>query len=160
MLRSPVMGLYQETYDRSLREPEEFWADAARSISWDHPWERVLDASRAPFYRWFAGARLNVCKNALDRHVESGRGDQLALVYDSPVTSTVRRLSYAELRDLTARFAGALAGLGVGRGDRVLIYMPMVPETVVAMLACARLGAIHSVVFGGFASAELASRID
>src|SRR5215471_3945413 len=131
--------LYQETFDRSLRDPEGFWGDAARAILWDRPWDRVLDASRPPFYRWFAGARLNVCKNALDRHVDAGRGNQLALVYDSPVTSTVRRFTYAELRDLVARFAGVLAGLGVERGDRVLIYMPMVPETVVAMLACARL---------------------
>src|ERR1051326_7636708 len=103
--------LYQETFDRSLRDPEGFWRDAARAILWDHPWDRVLDASRPPFYRWLAGAPLNVCKNALDRHVDSGRGDQLALVYDSPVTSTVKRFTYAELRDLVARFAGVLAGL-------------------------------------------------
>src|SRR5262249_37428750 len=127
---------------------------------WDKPWDRVLDDSRKPFYRWYAGARLNVCKNALDRHADGDRADQPALIYDSPVTNTVRTFSYAELRDLTARFAGALTGLGVGRGYRVPSYMPMVPETVIAMLACARLGAIHSVVFGGFASAELATRIN
>jgi propionyl-CoA synthetase len=154
------MSRYDEVYARSLKEPEAFWAEAAKSLTWDKPWDRVLDDSRKPFYRWYAGARLNVCKNALDRHVDAGRGDQPALIYDSPVTNTVKTFTYAELRDLTARFAGALAGLGVGRGDRVLIYMPMVPETVIAMLACARLGAIHSVVFGGFASAELATRIN
>jgi propionyl-CoA synthetase len=154
------MSRYDEVYERSLAEPQAFWAEAARAISWDKPWDRVLDDSRKPFYRWYAGARLNVCRNALDRHVDAGRGHQPALIYDSPVTSTIKTFTYSELRDLTARFAGVLAGLGVGRGDRVLIYMPMVPETIVAMLACARLGAIHSVVFGGFASAELATRIN
>jgi propionyl-CoA synthetase len=151
---------YQTEYARSLARPEEFWTDAARAIAWDRPWDRVLDDRAAPMYRWFAGARLNVCHNALDRHVEAGHGDRPALIYDSPVTATVRRYTYAELRDTTARMAGVLAELGVSRGDRVLIYMPMVPETLMAMLACARLGAIHSVVFGGFASAELATRID
>ena len=119
----------------------------------------MLDDSRAPFYRWFPGGQVNSCYNALDRHVEQGRADQAALIYDSPVTSTVRTFTYRELRDEVARFAGALAGRGVARGDRVVIYMPMVPEAVIAMLACARIGAIHSVVFGGFASPELASRI-
>jgi len=151
---------YEDVYRRSLSRPEEFWAEAAQAIAWDRTWERVLDDSRAPFYGWFAGARLNVCHNAVDRHVEAGHGDRVALIHDSPVTRSVTRFTYSELRDLTARFAGVLRGLGVVPGDRVLIYMPMVPETVVAMLACARLGAIHSVVFGGFASAELASRID
>ncbi|HEX2573837.1 MAG TPA: AMP-binding protein [Polyangia bacterium] len=151
---------YDHEYARSLAEPEAFWAEAAQAIAWDHPWDRVLDAERAPFYRWFAGARLNVCHNALDRHVAAGHGDRPALIYDSPVTGTVRTYTYAELCDLTARLAGVLAGLGVTHGDRVLIYMPMVPETVMAMLACARLGAIHSVVFGGFAANELAVRID
>ncbi len=151
---------YDEVYQRSLVQPEDFWAEAAGAITWDKPWERVLDDSRAPFYRWYAGGRLNVCHNAVDRHVEAGQGEHVALIYDSPVTGQVARFTYRELRDRTARLAGALRGLGVTRGDRVLIYMPMVPETVLAMLACARLGAIHSVVFGGFASAELASRID
>jgi propionyl-CoA synthetase len=151
---------YDEAYRRSLQQPESFWAESACSIVWDQPADHVLDTSRAPLYRWFAGGRLNVCFNALDRHVAAGRGAQTALIYDSPVTATVQRFTYAELRDRTARFAGALGRLGVQKGDRVLIYMPMVPETVIAMLACARLGAIHSVVFGGFAPAELASRID
>ena len=150
---------FDAVYQRSLQSPEEFWADAAAEIDWVEPWTRVLDDSRAPFYRWFAGARLNTCYNALDRHVESGRADQLALIYDSPVTDAVSQFTYRELRDKVATFAGALAAEGVERGDRVVIYMPMVPEAVIAMLACARLGAIHSVVFGGFAAPELAGRI-
>jgi propionyl-CoA synthetase len=154
------MGRYEETYRRSLDDPDGFWAEAAAAIDWVEPWQRVLDDSRAPFYRWFAGARLNTCWNALDRHVEGGRADQLALVYDSPVTDTVATFTYRELRDAVARFAGALRTLGVEHGDRVIVYMPMVPEAVIAMLACARLGAVHSVVFGGFAAHELASRID
>ena len=128
-------------------------------MHWYRRWDAVLDSSRAPFYRWFPGGEVNTCYNALDRHVENGRADQVALIYDSPVTSTVRAFTYRELRDEVARFAGVLAARGVTRGDRVVIYMPMVPETVIGMLACARIGAIHSVVFGGFASAELASRI-
>jgi propionyl-CoA synthetase len=154
------MGRFDEVYRHSLDDPEQFWAEAAAEIDWDEPWERVLDDSRAPFYRWFAGGRLNTCHNALDRHVERGRGDQLALIYDSPVTATTAAFTYRELRDAVARFAGALAAEGVGRGDRVIVYMPMVPEALIAMLACARLGAVHSVVFGGFAAHELASRIE
>jgi propionyl-CoA synthetase len=158
--RSQERSGFDEIYRRSLEQREEFWAEAAAEIDWTRPWERVLDDSRAPFYRWFAGARLNTCYNALDRHVERGRADQLALIYDSPVAGASRRFTYRELRDAVARFAGALAALGVERGDRVVIYMPMVPEAAIAMLACARLGAIHSVVFGGFAANELASRIE
>src|SRR5918911_4500063 len=154
------MSRFGDVYRRSLDEPEAFWAEAAAEIDWIEPWERVLDDSRAPFYRWFAGGRMNTCHNALDRHVEGGRADQVALIYDSPVTDAVATFTYRELRDLVARFAGALAAQGVGRGDRVIVYMPMVPEAVMAMLACARLGAIHSVVFGGFAPNELAKRID
>ncbi|HEV3404635.1 MAG TPA: acetyl-coenzyme A synthetase N-terminal domain-containing protein, partial [Gaiellaceae bacterium] len=135
------MGRFDEIYRRSLDDPEAFWAEAAAAIDWVEPWERVLDASRAPFYRWFTGGRLNTCWNALDRHVERGRGGQAALIYDSPVTRTRAAFTYCELRDAVARFAGALAAQGVGRGDRVLIYMPMVPEAVIAILACARLGA-------------------
>ncbi len=149
-----------EEHRESLRDPERFWADAAQAIDWDRPWDRVLDGSNAPFYRWFPGARLNTCWNALDRHVAGGRAEQVALIYDSPVTGQVGRFTYRELRDAVAKLAGALVALGVGHGDRVLIYMPMVPEAVMAMLACARLGAVHSVVFGGFAAAELATRID
>ncbi|HEU0336758.1 MAG TPA: propionyl-CoA synthetase [Gaiellaceae bacterium] len=154
------MGRFDEIYRRSLDDPEAFWAGAAAAIDWDEPWHTVLDDARAPFYRWFAGGRLNTCHNALDRHVEGGRADQLALVHDSPVTETTAAFTYRELRDAVASFAGALAAEGVGRGDRVVLYMPMVPEAVIAMLACARIGAIHSVVFGGFAAHELASRIE
>jgi len=154
------MGRFDEIYRQSLDDPEGFWAEAAAAIDWDEPWTRVLDDSGAPFYRWFVGGRLNSCHNALDRHVEGGRGDQLALMYDSPVTGAKAAYTYRELRDEVARFAGALAAQGVERGDRVVIYMPMVPEAVIAMLACARIGAIHSVVFGGFAAHELASRIE
>jgi propionyl-CoA synthetase len=151
---------YEEAYRRSLADPEGFWAEAARAIDWETRWKSVLDRSRPPFYLWFKGGRLNTCWNALDRHVAQGRGEQVALIYDSPVTQTIKRFTYRELRDDVARLAGALRGLGVGKGDRVLIYMPMVPEAAMAMLACARLGAIHSVVFGGFAAPELATRID
>jgi propionyl-CoA synthetase len=154
------VGRFDETYRRSLEEREAFWAEAATAVEWDAPWERVLDASGAPFFRWFTGGRLNTCYNALDRHVENGRAEQTALIYDSPVTDTVQRFTYRELRDAVALFAGALTRQGVERGDRVIIYMPMVLEAVVAMLACARLGAVHSVVFGGFAAHELASRIE
>src|SRR2546421_771943 len=154
------MGRLEEMYRRSLEDPEAFWAAAAAAIEWDEPWQQVIDDSRAPLYRWFAGGRMNTCYNALDRHVERGRADQPALIYDSPVTDTVATLTYRELRDAVALFAGALAAQGVTRGDRVIVYMPMVPEAVIAMLACARLGAIHSVVFGGFAANELATRIE
>ncbi|HMA51981.1 MAG TPA: propionyl-CoA synthetase, partial [Magnetospirillaceae bacterium] len=151
---------YDLAYRRSLADPEGFWAEAAEALVWSRRWETVLDSSRPPFYRWFAGGELNACYNALDRHVENGRADQTALIHDSPVTGTTKSYSYRQLTDLVARFAGVLASLGVGKGDRVILYMPMVPEAAIAMLACARLGAVHSVVFGGFASPELASRID
>jgi propionyl-CoA synthetase len=154
------MGRYEDVYRWSLDAPEEFWARAAEKIAWSKKWDRVLDDRRPPFYRWFAGGELNTCHNALDRHVEAGSGDVPALIWDSPVTNTVLTFSYRELRDRVARFAGALRGLGVGKGDTVILYMPMIPEAVVGMLACARLGAIHSVVFGGFAPNELAIRID
>ncbi len=151
---------YAETYAAWQADPEGWWAAAAEGITWDRRWERVFDRSLGTFGQWFAGARLNVCANALDRHVAAGRGGQTALIWDSPMAGRVERFSYAALRDRTARVAGALAALGVGAGDRVVIYMPMVPEAVIAMLACARLGAVHSVVFGGFAMAELAKRIE
>jgi propionyl-CoA synthetase len=155
-----MASVYDQVYERSMRDPEGFWAAAAEDIYWDRRWDKVFDDSRKPFYRWFTGGRLNTCFNALDLHVERGRGKQLALIYDSPVTGTVRSYTYAALRDEVARTAGALQRQGIAAGDRVIIYMPMVPEAVIAMLACARIGAIHSVVFGGFASPELAKRID
>ena len=154
------MGSYRATYDRSIADPDAFWREAATAIDWRATPTTVLDRAAAPFYRWFPDGRLNTCENALDRHVAAGHGDRLALVYDSPVTGTKRTYTYAKLLDETATFAGALAGLGVGTGDRVVIYLPMVPEALVAMLACARLGAVHSVVFGGFAANELALRVD
>jgi propionyl-CoA synthetase len=153
-------GAYAAAYEQSISDPDAFWGEAATSIEWTTPPSQVLDAGNPPFYRWFTGGRLNTCFNALDRHVRDGRGDQDALIYDSPVTGTTARYTYAELLDRVSRFAGALASLGVEKGDRVIVYMPMVPEAAVAMLACARLGAIHSVVFGGFAPAELAARIE
>ncbi len=151
---------YEAAYRRSLDDPEAFWGEAASAIHWFEPFRKVLDESRAPFYRWFEGGRLNTCYNCLDRHVDAGQGDRTALVYDSPVTGVVHSFSYRELRDEVARFAGALRREGVAKGDRVIIYMPMVPEAVVAMLATARIGAVHSVVFGGFAAQELASRME
>ncbi|MBW8483328.1 AMP-binding protein [Actinomadura parmotrematis] len=154
------MGAYAAAYERSIADPTRFWGLAARDIRWMVPPDRVLDDGAPPFYRWFTGGELNTCDNALDRHVDEGRGDQAALVYDSPVTGTARTYTYRELTGLVARFAGALRALGVDRGDRVVVYLPMIPEAVVAMLACARLGAVHSVVFGGFAAKELAARID
>ena len=155
-----MRGAYQNAYDRSIQDPEKFWGEAANAIHWDQPYTRVLDDSRAPFYRWFPGGQLNTCYNALDCHVEQGRGDQAALIYDSPVTNTIKKFTYRQLLDEVSRFAGVLVASGVAKGDRVIIYMPMMPEAVIAMLACARIGAIHSVVFGGFAPHELAIRID
>jgi propionyl-CoA synthetase len=160
MTSAPRTGAFDAAHRQSLDNPSSFWGEAAEAIDWNRRWERVLDESRPPFYRWFPKAELNTCYNCLDRHVEQGRGDQTAVIYDSPVTQTVRHYSYREFRDLVARFAGVLAAQGVTKGDRVIIYMPMVPEAMIAMLACARLGAIHSVVFGGFAAPELATRID
>jgi propionyl-CoA synthetase len=155
-----MTGKYTAAYEESMKNPEKFWGDAAREIIWHRPYTRVLDDSRKPFYRWFPGGELNTCFNAVDRHVENGKGGQTAVIYDSPVTGTIRRITYGELHEIVSRFAGALASCGVGRGDTVIIYMPMIPEALVAMLACARIGAIHSVVFGGFAPPELAVRID
>jgi propionyl-CoA synthetase len=155
-----VNSSYDEVYARWRETPESFWADVAEGIHWYKKWDRVLDASRPPFYRWFTGGVVNTCYNALDRHVEHGRGDQPALIYDSPVTGTIKVFSYRELRNEVARFSGVLVRQGLQKGDRVIIYMPMVPEALIAMLACARVGVIHSVVFGGFAAHELASRIN
>ncbi|MCM3882061.1 AMP-binding protein [Frankia sp. R82] len=153
-------GAYRQEWERAASRPAQFWADAARAVTWTRPPQRILDDDRPPFYRWFPDAELNTCANALDRQVEAGRGGDVALVYDSPVTGTIRRYTFAELTDEVARAAGALAALGVGRGDRVIIYLPMIPAAVISMLACARLGAVHSVVFGGFAATELAARMD
>ena len=151
---------YTSVYSQSIDNPEAFWAEAASGLHWYRKWDKVLDSSNPPFYRWFAGGMTNTCYNALDRHVDEGRGNHLAVIYDSPVTGTKEQYTYREFRDIVALFAGALQSKGVRKGDRVIIYMPMIPEAVVAMLACARIGAIHSVVFGGFASHELAVRID
>ena len=151
---------YQAAHSRSLQDPEGFWSEAAAGITWFRRWDRVLDDSRPPFYRWFSGGVLNTCYNAVDRHVARGRGPQTALIYDSPVTGTVRAFTYDDLLREVSTLAGALRAHGLQQGDRVIIYMPAIPEAVFAMLACARLGAIHSVVFGGFASRELATRID
>jgi len=155
-----VAPTYEAVYRRSLQEPESFWAEAAARIHWERRWDRVLDKSRPPFYRWFAGGVLNTCDNAIDVHVKGGRADQLALIYDSPVTGSISHYTYRQLLDEVSRFAGVLRAQGIAQGDRVIIYMPMVPQSVIAMLACARIGAIHSVVFGGFAAHELAARID
>ncbi len=154
------MATYEEVFRRSIDDPNGFWAEAAEDITWVRKWDQVLDESNKPFYRWFTGGELNTCYNAIDRHVEAGRGDQAAIIYDSPVTDTVQKITYSELQDQVARLAGGLVSLGVGKGDTVVIYMPMVPQALVAMLACARIGAVHSVVFGGFAPKELAVRIN
>ncbi len=154
------MGRYAEAFQQSITDPERFWGAAADGIDWYRPPTVILDRTNPPFYRWFADGLLNTCFNAVDRHVRDGRGDQAALIYDSPVTGTCTTFTYRELLDQVERFAGVLRGLGTGAGDRVVIYMPMIPEAAVAMLACARIGAVHSVVFGGFAAPELAARID
>jgi propionyl-CoA synthetase len=150
---------YQTVYQQSLEEPEAFWSEAASDLEWTRPWNRVLDDSDAPYYQWFSGGEMNTCYNALDRHCLDGRAEQKALIYDSPVTGCLRSFTYSELLDQVSRFAGVLQSHGLAKGDRAIIYMPMIPEAVIAMLACARIGVIHSVVFGGFAAKELAARI-
>ena len=155
-----MSGEYERSFRESVADPERFWGAAAEKVHWYRTWDRVLTSEKPPFYRWFEGGIVNSCYNALDYHVENGQKNNLALIYDSPVTKTVKRYTYGELQDLVARCAGGLRQLGVGKGDRVVIYMPMIPEAVIAMLACARIGAIHSVVFGGFAARELATRIE
>ncbi|MEL6690237.1 MAG: AMP-binding protein, partial [Pseudomonadota bacterium] len=151
---------YKDVYAGWQADPEGFWMEAANAIDWVKAPTHALDDSRAPLYEWFTDAEVNTCWNAIDRHVEAGRGAQTALIYDSPITGKRDEISYADLLERVALLAGALQARGVGVGDRVIIYMPMVPEAVMAMLACARIGAVHSVVFGGFASNELAVRID
>ena len=151
---------YKDTYKLSMEDPEAFWGKAAEELVWDKKWDQVLDDSNAPFYHWFSGGMLNTCYNAVDRHVDEGRADQTAIIYDSPVTDTKQTYSFRELQAEVASLAGVLKSLGVEKGDRVLIYLPMIPQSVISMLACARIGAVHSVVFGGFAAAELATRIN
>ena len=154
------MTNYSSLYQSAVADNMGFWGEAAKSIDWVTPPQQMLDSSVEPFHRWFPDGEMNSCYNAVDRHVAAGRGDQQAVIYDSPITNSASSLTFSELQTATARFAGMLARLGVSAGDRVIIYMPMIPEAVVAMLGCARLGAVHSVVFGGFAAAELAKRID
>ncbi|GJD96067.1 propionyl-CoA synthetase [Methylobacterium iners] len=156
----PLPGRYPEVHAASLADPERFWLEAAGAIDWASPPRRAFDASLGAYGRWFPDAALNACHNAVDRHVANGRAEQTAILYDSPVTGTKRAIRYRELRDAVATLAGVLVTLGVAKGDRVIIYMPMVPEALIGMLACARLGAVHSVVFGGFAANELAIRIE
>ncbi len=155
-----MTNLYDEVYKESIENPEGFWGKQAEDIHWYKKWDKVLDDSNKPMYRWFVGGEMNTCYNALDYHVDRGRGDRVALIYDSPVTDTIKKYTYSELRDEVAKFAGVLANQGVQKGDRVIIYMPMIPEAAISMLACARIGAIHSVVFGGFAAKELSTRIN
>jgi propionyl-CoA synthetase len=155
-----MSNLYAEAHERSIQDPEGFWGPIADDCFWYKPWDKVLDDSNKPFYRWFAGATTNTCYNAVDLHVDNGLGDQTAIIYDSPVTDTIKKYTYNDLKEQVSKFAGVLAGKGVTKGDRVLIYMPMIPEAAFAMLACARIGAVHSVVFGGFAPNELATRIN
>src|SRR5512147_2360922 len=150
------MDKYQQLFTKSISDPKAFWGEAAEAIGWHKKWDAVLDESNPPFYRWFPGGELNTCWNALDRHVEGGRADQVALIYDSPVTNTIEKFTYRELLEQVSRFGGVLNALGVRKGDTVIIYMPMIPQALIAMLACARVGAVHSVVFGGFAPHELA----
>ena len=155
-----MSAVFDDVYNRSIADPETFWAAAAEDIDWFEPWEEILYRSDPPHFQWFRGGKLNTCFNCVDRHVNSGRGDQAAIIYDSAVTDTKRTITYSDLLDQVSRFAGALSARGIGHGDRVILYMPMVPEAIVAALACARLGAVHSIVFGGFAANELAVRID
>lgn len=152
-------GYADETYAAWKRDPEAYWGEAAKGLDWDAPPPKVFDGSMGVYGRWFPGGRLNTCHNAVDRHVAAGRGAQAAIIWDSPMTGQCVTITYAELQSRVAKLAGALAGRGVAKGERVVIYMPMIPEAAIAMLACARLGAVHSVVFGGFAAAEFAARI-
>lgn len=155
-----MSGEYRKAYDESISDHEGFWAKAAEGIQWSKKFTRVLDDSNKPFYRWFPDGEMNTCYNAVDYHADNGRGDQAAIIYDSPVTDTIRKITYSELKEQVSKFAGVLASNGVEKGDRVILYMPMIPEAAIGMLACARIGAVHSVVFGGFASNELAIRIE
>jgi propionyl-CoA synthetase len=155
-----MSSTYSSVFSQSIQNKEDFWSKAAEDVKWIKKPTQILDSSNPPFYKWFKGGKINTCFNALDRHVEEGNGDRTAIIFDSAMTNTKKKFSYKELRDKTAQLAGALQQAGVTKGDRVIIYMPMIPEAIQAMLACSRIGAVHSVVFGGFASTELASRID
>jgi len=151
---------FSEIYQNSIKNPEDFWQEVSNDIFWFKKPTKILNKSNPPFYKWFEDGVTNTCYNALDLHIDEGRGEKLALIYDSPITGNKKQFTYKELKEKVSKFAGALKNQGVNKGDRVIIYMPMIPEAVIAMLACGRIGAIHSVVFGGFASSELASRID
>ena len=155
-----MINKYDNLYKESISNPEKFWGDAAKDVKWFSPYKKVLDSSNPPFYRWFPEGKINTCFNAIDRHVEEGNGSRSAIIYDSPVTSKKVSFSYSEVKKIVSIFAGALKNFGIQKGDRIIIYMPMIPEAVFAMLACARIGAVHSVVFGGFAANELAARIN
>ena len=155
------MGInFKEIYQKSISKPEEFWSEISNDIFWFQKPTKILNKSNPPFYKWFEDGKTNTCFNALDIHVDKGKGDKTALIYDSPITGNKKKFTYKELKEKVSKFAGALKNQGINKGDIIIIYMPMIPEAVVAMLACGRIGAIHSVVFGGFASNELASRID
>ena len=151
---------FDQIYNESINNPEKFWQEISNDIFWFKKPSKILNKSNPPFYKWFEDGTTNTCYNALDLHVDNGRGDKTALIYDSPITGNKNKFTYKELKEKVSKFAGALQNQGIKKGDRVIIYMPMIPEAVIGMLACARIGAIHSVVFGGFASNELASRID
>src|SRR5580765_7049581 len=151
---------YHKLYQYSIDKKEKFWAEQARMLKWFKEPSTILSKDKKGFYHWFADGEINTCYLCLDFHIEQGRGEQTALIYDSPVTKTIKKYSYSELKNLVAKFAGGLQSLGITKGDTVVIYMPVIPEALVAMLACARIGAIHSVVFGGFAPHELSVRID
>ncbi len=154
-----MISRYENLYKASLENTEKFWDEAAKDVKWFKPYKKILDRSNPPFYRWFSDGVINSCYNAIDRHVEEGNGSRTAILYDSPVTSKKKSFSYLEAKKIISTFAGALKNFGINKGDRIIIYMPMIPEAVFAMLACARIGAVHSVVFGGFAANELAARI-
>ena len=151
---------FKEIYENSINNAENFWKEISNDIFWFTKPTKILNKSNPPFYKWFEDGITNTCYNALDIHIDQGRGEKLALIYDSPITDNKKQFTYKKLREKVSKFAGALRNQGINKGDRVIIYMPMIPEAVIAMLACGRIGAIHSVVFGGFASNELASRID
>jgi propionyl-CoA synthetase len=155
-----LINKYDNLYKESISNPEKFWGDAAKDVIWFSPYKKVLDNSNPPFYRWFPEGKINTCFNAIDRHIDEGNGSRIAIIYDSPVTSKKISFSYSEVKKIVSTFAGALKNFGIQKGDRIIIYMPMIPEAVFAMLACARIGALHSVVFGGFAANELAARIN